>query len=568
MVYDEKKEKEDILKYNYSETQNHLFETGIQNIFNQYNKQIASLEAGKQKQIDDAYYIKELSKKYLGEYASNVGVGDVSGQLLDIYGKYQENIDVINQYYQQLQTGLESSYEQQKSEYEIGLLEAQYNLEQERVGEERTNLANEIIFNIQKGEIPEEYKSGAEYIEANRAILGNSYAWELLFKNYEFEQQKEAISRGDKANEIIHNLRTGLNLGGLTSSEYLEENKDILGPELYWEAKIDMTEGFISENVQSALNNIMKYNTQEEWDAYVDKLYSDNKIGKEHANFLKDSYITTRKGGFTMAGSEDASEMSYFAPKNLNIAPGGDVYVGFDKSTMLGETTTHIVSGGDFFNELDDFITDKESGKKTHGLNELILYGKDYYVKKLDENGEPYFVKYAIIPAPEQNEYQNTYKEGAMYDMFKESLGENSGVINTSSGLVSVKYENGEYKPYMFFEASNVGKNKGNFLINGSTYTINNKNNEGKKAVLVGVDENEYNNAIINKDFVKAAKIMEKNGLFKKFADLYYGGDSYKLWEDVHKKDNSSAKTVVVLYNNKYYTFNNGVFRELERKEE
>ena len=59
------------------EIQKYLYETGLQNIFNDYNKQIANLDASKQKEIEDAYYVRELSKKYLGEYASNTGIGDV-----------------------------------------------------------------------------------------------------------------------------------------------------------------------------------------------------------------------------------------------------------------------------------------------------------------------------------------------------------------------------------------------------------------------------------------------------------------------------------------------------------
>ncbi|MFA6662295.1 MAG: hypothetical protein WCS56_04610, partial [Bacilli bacterium] len=103
------------------EMQKYLYETGLQNIFNDYNKQIANLDASKQKDIEDAYYVRELSKKYLGEYASNIGIGDVSGQLLDIYGKYQSNLNEINANFTELQTGLESSYNDKKNEYELGL---------------------------------------------------------------------------------------------------------------------------------------------------------------------------------------------------------------------------------------------------------------------------------------------------------------------------------------------------------------------------------------------------------------------------------------------------------------
>ncbi|MDD3934302.1 MAG: hypothetical protein PHP55_10595, partial [Methanoculleus sp.] len=118
------------------EMQKYLYETGLQNIFNDYNKQIANLDASKQKDIEDAYYVRELSKKYLGEYASNIGIGDVSGQLLDIYGKYQSNLNEINANFTELQTGLESSYNDKKNEYELGLLQTQIDIEQEQLAKE------------------------------------------------------------------------------------------------------------------------------------------------------------------------------------------------------------------------------------------------------------------------------------------------------------------------------------------------------------------------------------------------------------------------------------------------
>jgi len=89
------------------EFQKYLYQVGLENIFSQYQKNIANLDSARQKDIQDAYFIREMSKKYLGEYASNTGIGDVSGNLIDIYGNYAENLAAINANY----AALEAAYE-------------------------------------------------------------------------------------------------------------------------------------------------------------------------------------------------------------------------------------------------------------------------------------------------------------------------------------------------------------------------------------------------------------------------------------------------------------------------
>lgn len=104
----------------------YLYGTKLQNIFNDYQKNIASLSQNEQQNLQDAYYIRELSKKYLGEYASNAGIGDVSGNLLDIYSKYQQNIGEIKSNYDVLELNLDKEYQKAKSESETVLLANEY----------------------------------------------------------------------------------------------------------------------------------------------------------------------------------------------------------------------------------------------------------------------------------------------------------------------------------------------------------------------------------------------------------------------------------------------------------
>ena len=65
-----------------------LYNTKLQNIFTDYAASKAQIAKAEEESLQDAYYIKEMSKKYLGEYASNTGLGDVSGNLMDIHSTY------------------------------------------------------------------------------------------------------------------------------------------------------------------------------------------------------------------------------------------------------------------------------------------------------------------------------------------------------------------------------------------------------------------------------------------------------------------------------------------------
>jgi hypothetical protein len=100
--------------------ESYLYDVGLQNVFQDYQKNIATLNQQEQQSLQDAYYIREMSKKYLGEYASNVGVGDVSGNLLDIYGQYQQAVNTTRNQTNMAELGFQQQYDAQKRELETG----------------------------------------------------------------------------------------------------------------------------------------------------------------------------------------------------------------------------------------------------------------------------------------------------------------------------------------------------------------------------------------------------------------------------------------------------------------
>ena len=87
-------------------------------------------------------------KKYLGEYASNAGVGDISGNLIDIYAAYQSNIGAINKEYDMAELALDKTYQEEK----FSLLQEQQKQALIDGVAENGELAQTIAYNISIGE--------------------------------------------------------------------------------------------------------------------------------------------------------------------------------------------------------------------------------------------------------------------------------------------------------------------------------------------------------------------------------------------------------------------------------
>lgn len=256
--------------YGISELNNYLYDSGLQNVFKDYQENIASLNASEQQSLEDAYYIREMSKKYLGEYASNLGIGDVSGNLLDIYGNYQKNKADIMANYDALELNLTQEYRAEKTALFNEKMKEQYNMELADFEEG----SQEIMFNAVTGNYDTElYADEWEYLDAMKEsgelskddyqlAYGTLYSTmidriktNLENENYEdFASAEEYInsfgkliaadksmlqgisSQIDKQNrriDIIKNLTTKNYGEGVEGLDYLESVRDIIGPELY-----------------------------------------------------------------------------------------------------------------------------------------------------------------------------------------------------------------------------------------------------------------------------------------------------------------------------------------------
>ena len=143
--------------YGELEITKYLYESGLQNIFEDYQKSMSVLSQQEQQSLQDAYFIREMSKKYLGEYASNVGLGDVSDSLLDIYGKYQQNLGDIRQSYDALRLNLTQEYNKAREETMRNLLLVNYGIEVAKLSEKTQQVMHNIIIGETEGYDPVEY---------------------------------------------------------------------------------------------------------------------------------------------------------------------------------------------------------------------------------------------------------------------------------------------------------------------------------------------------------------------------------------------------------------------------
>lgn len=494
----------------------YLYETGLQNIFNDYNKQIANLDASKQKEIEDAYYVRELSKKYLGEYASNIGVGDVSGQLLDIYGKYQSNMNEINANFNGLQTGLESSYNEKKNEYKLGLLQTQMDIEK---AEQQEQLEKELA-------------------------------------------------------EINYNIALELYPEGMDAQDYLESVRDKIGESNYWSLMAQNKLVEMSDTVNSALNNTNKYKNQGEWDIYVDSLLSNKSIGKQQADYLKGIYETEQSTNFILDNSiNTTSDISYFN-NDEDIISKGNVYVSRDKEVVLAETKNIVDSSSKFFERINkDYQTYDEKGNFVGdmGLGVPFGSGNKWYVSTI-KDGEQVFVEYKISTNYNKiTNFQKITKEDSNYNLIDEKLKGESGYIDSGSENIAFIYneEDGSYTQYLNYKAFNVGGEEGDFVIGSNKYSIGEKLEDLINNWDFGDNpkwESGYNNSNVKE-------------IVSKFVDIYFNGDSEKfgkylettrgfLWGNKVGSDaDSKVKSIVVKHNNKYYTINDGELYELSKKQ-
>lgn len=222
-----------------------LYKNGLQNIFNDYQQNIQKLSQQEQQNLQDAYYVREMSEKYLGEYASNTGIGDVSGNLLDIYSNYQKNLSEIQGNYDALEMNLQNEYNMAKMQKFEDIMINQYNIEVAKLDE----LAQEISFNALTGKYDTNaFASPFEYLESMKSRI-NPTQYQSIYgalKTEVYSEVETNLTNGyfgefDNASDYINSFGTVFNPSELSVLNGIAQS--IEQDELYKEATINLTKG-------------------------------------------------------------------------------------------------------------------------------------------------------------------------------------------------------------------------------------------------------------------------------------------------------------------------------------
>lgn len=286
------------------ESTKYLYETGLQNIFNDYQKNIANLEQSKQQELQDAYYVRELSKKYLGEYASNAGVGDVSGNLVDIYSDYMNNEEDINANYDELKLNLDTEYQTAKEEKLEGILSTQYDIDVAKLDASAQDVWYKVLAGETDGLSDTEYLQNALNQGAIDQETYDSYLSTLQSDNYD---------------TVYENLTNGYY--GMTTDENGDETIQT-DPIAYIESQKDN----LSTKDYNTLMSLAKYGTAVNdlvsLDSSITSKYIKNENGEtvENPDYIGDDYdfdlyTPNEDIDSTSVGYTDSAGNKYFAVK-------------------------------------------------------------------------------------------------------------------------------------------------------------------------------------------------------------------------------------------------------------
>jgi len=208
----------------------YLYESGLQNIFSDYQKNIQTLQQEETQQLQQAYAIREMSKKYLGEYASNVGIGDVSGSLLDIYSQYASNIGDIQQNFAALEMNLTREYTMERMNTFNELLKTQYQIDVAELDNTAFEASNYVFENFAT-----DVAGGLAYLESQKDNM----------RPQDFDAVKQSYYQAN-AQAVIDNISSGNPYFGFadletqtlkTQEQYLEEVQKWLSPEDFTRVK-------------------------------------------------------------------------------------------------------------------------------------------------------------------------------------------------------------------------------------------------------------------------------------------------------------------------------------------
>jgi hypothetical protein len=305
----------------------YLYDTGLQNVFNTYQQNMARLDQAQQRDLQEAYYIRELSRKYIGEYASNLGIGDVSGNLLDMYTSYQQNLNQINQNYGDLTTQFQEKYDMEQQALFNEAMQRQMQIE----SAERTEAVSQIGFNVATGNT--NGMSWLEYLNSERD------AGRLTQGEYGTLYRESYLANYQQFNQNFSNNNFGFKtdadgkLVPKTALEYLEENKSWLNPTDYNNIKqaIQYGEQFPTPEMDTGLyvSNRLIENVFDNITAGGDTIQLTITVGDVPNQFVSTNFSVGTTLSETLNEKLEASGKSYVSGQSY-VQHQGNYYVWVD----------------------------------------------------------------------------------------------------------------------------------------------------------------------------------------------------------------------------------------------
>lgn len=457
-----------------------LYNAKLQNIFTDYQASKATIEKSEQQSLQDAYYIKEMSKKYLGEYASNLGLGDVSGNLMDIHSTYAEQRQGIERATTEAELQLDASYREGLSDLD----DLRFQYEEGVKGEK----AQKVASWLQMGEYGTR-EDGTRITDAKEFLDNELAAGNIDQAQYDDLLRVSAyLERQKELEEFQENLDIG----------YFGKKTDEEGNEIR-QSRLE----YITEAYEKGLL------TQKEYDRLYGVYEWMEEIQSAQEFDIKDYTSPYLEDGSKNPNFISGLDPSYYSGSNL-----------IDKNSLLLQ-----IEGVDFISEknavdknknLDvtsDELTDHFEEAKPDSVlkyGELMYYRGEYYVYKQGTSGEK-GEWYHMLPQARSG-----------YKNFEEIINsETSGMKNWKAGSDNIS---AGWGPKQTFEGVTVKFRPLSALIeiNGVVYQTEGKAIGGQEKATIEEEFRKVHGRLKNTIIFYNGKLYHKlnNGKIKEMAKV------------------------------------------------
>ena len=233
-----------------SDSAKNLYEQNINELLENYNTSQSALDKSKRQSQQSASITLDKLKKYLPTQIKAQGLGGLGvseSSLLQAYNNYTQNMGDIENNYQDNKTNLETNYNTNKRNYDTNFQEAKTKLEN-LYAENKNSLQGSLDkaksdYELAKSQAEDTYKAqlaetlaklknnyDTDYYNADKDANGN-YLVDNTIEKYAQMLKEDRENAYIVAQATVEDLIANENYE--EAQKYLDENKDILGEEVY-----------------------------------------------------------------------------------------------------------------------------------------------------------------------------------------------------------------------------------------------------------------------------------------------------------------------------------------------